>query len=115
MKRYEVIKVDERDIKNGFCIGQILEGEIKTVDFPKPNEGNREIFEPYNSESFLYSNQVKLKAYPRAIRKTNIKPEDRICSKCNEKIRWGGDYIYAIKKGEYLCPSCENKSKGSDA
>jgi hypothetical protein len=59
MGKFKIFKVSEVDKENGFVEGQIVEGVIKTVTFPLPNYGDRNILYITDCDNFLYANQVE--------------------------------------------------------
>lgn len=57
MSKFKIISTKKVDIKNGFKVGQIIEGEIKNAEFTDGTVG--EILEVENNDCFLMSNQVE--------------------------------------------------------
>lgn len=58
MRKFKIIKTKKVDIKNGFKVGQIVEGEIFNVTFTDGETG--EILRIKDNNCFIMSNQVEL-------------------------------------------------------
>jgi aminoglycoside phosphotransferase family enzyme len=59
MGKFRINNVTEACKSNGFRKGQIVEGVIKMVKFPQPNERTCLVLEVSGSESFIYADQVE--------------------------------------------------------
>lgn len=59
MKRYEILNVTEIDIINGYEVGQIVDGEVRTVQFTFPNLRVGEALDVKDKEGVICIEQVR--------------------------------------------------------
>ena len=55
---YGIVALTKVDEENGFRLGQVVEGEMKTVKRLPPFEGTKEIFEVKDCDFYLLPHQV---------------------------------------------------------